>query len=154
MRKTPPHASRLRIGRVSEPGLVYLITTATQQRQAFFSDFSVARRVTRVLSECDAAGSSATLAFVLMPDHLHWLIELRANDLSSVVRRFKSVSARSVNVWRNTPGAQLWQPGFHDRALRREEDLIEVARYVIANPVRAGLVKSVRDYPHWDAVWL
>ena len=35
-----------------------------------------------------------------------------------------------------------------------DEDLVAVARYIVANPVRAGLVKNVRDYPHWDAVWL
>jgi len=29
-----------------------------------------------------------------------------------------------------------------------------VARYIVANPLRAGLVESVRDYPHWDAIWL
>jgi hypothetical protein len=38
--------------------------------------------------------------------------------------------------------------------LRRDEDLRAVARYVILNPVRAGLVQRVGDYPHWDAVWL
>ncbi|MFP3408382.1 transposase, partial [Pseudomonas sp. SIMBA_065] len=48
----------------------------------------------------------------------------------------------------------IWQPGYQDHALRREERLVHVARYIVANPLRAGLVKSVRDYPHWDAVWL
>jgi hypothetical protein len=48
----------------------------------------------------------------------------------------------------------LWQRGFHDHALRQDDDLAAAARYVIANPVRRGLVKRVADYPHWDAVWL
>jgi hypothetical protein len=48
----------------------------------------------------------------------------------------------------------VWQTSFHDHALRREEDVLSVARFVVANPLRAGLVKSLRDYPHWDAVWL
>ena len=34
------------------------------------------------------------------------------------------------------------------------KDLRELARYVVANPLRAGLVQSLRDYPHWDAEWL
>ena len=42
----------------------------------------------------------------------------------------------------------------HDRALRRDEDLLAVARYIVANPLRAGLVRRVGDYPLWDAVWL
>ena len=53
-----------------------------------------------------------------------------------------------------TLGARLWQTGFHDHALRREEDLAATARYLIANPLRAGLVQRVGDYPFWDAVWV
>ena len=48
----------------------------------------------------------------------------------------------------------VWQPGFHDRALRKNEDLVTASRYIVANPVRAGLVEHIADYPHWDAVWL
>jgi putative transposase len=48
----------------------------------------------------------------------------------------------------------LWQKGFHDHAVRGDEDMRALARYVVANPVRAGLVRSVREYPHWDARWL
>ncbi|MNN75503.1 hypothetical protein D3C81_1918110 [compost metagenome] len=49
---------------------------------------------------------------------------------------------------------KVWQSGYHDHALRRDEDLKAAARYLVANPLRAGLVKSVRDYPFWNAVWL
>jgi REP element-mobilizing transposase RayT len=51
-------------------------------------------------------------------------------------------------------GLDLWQKGFHDRALRREDDLAEVARYVVSNPVRAGLVSKTGAYSHWDAIWV
>jgi putative transposase len=51
-------------------------------------------------------------------------------------------------------GQAIWQSSFHDRALRSEAELKPAARYVIANPVRAGLVASVRDYPFWNAAWL
>ncbi|MNN82247.1 hypothetical protein D3C81_1991650 [compost metagenome] len=48
----------------------------------------------------------------------------------------------------------LWQQGYHDRALRRDEDLVKLARYVVANPLRAGLVEKLGDYPLWDAIWV
>jgi hypothetical protein len=51
-------------------------------------------------------------------------------------------------------GQAVWQSGFHDRALRQEEELQTIARYIVANPLRAGLVKRVGDYAHWDAMWL
>lgn len=38
--------------------------------------------------------------------------------------------------------------------MRYDEDLLKAARYIIANPLRARLVKRVGDYPLWDAVWL
>ncbi|MGH8412134.1 MAG: REP-associated tyrosine transposase, partial [Pseudomonas sp.] len=38
--------------------------------------------------------------------------------------------------------------------IRRDEDLPAVARYIVANPLRAGLVEKIGDYPLWDAVWL
>jgi hypothetical protein len=38
--------------------------------------------------------------------------------------------------------------------VRAEEDLRDAARYIVANPVRAGLCTHVKDYPLWDAVWL
>lgn len=68
-------------------------------------------------------------------------------DLSRCMGGVKSVSARQL-------GMPLWQKGFHDHAVRKEEDLPALARYVVANPVRAGLVQRVGQYPHWDAIWL
>ena len=83
-----------------------------------------------------------------MPDHVHWLVQLNSGaNLGEVVRRFKA----KVSV---VLGSPVWQRGFHDRALRKGEDVVGVARYIVANPVRAGLARRVGDYPHWDAAWL
>lgn len=86
-------------------------------------------------------------------DHLHWLIVLQKSALENTVRDFKSSTARQVNRMRETTGA-LWQAGFHDHAVRRDEDIQALARYIVANPLRAWLVSRVGDYPLWDAVWL
>jgi hypothetical protein len=48
----------------------------------------------------------------------------------------------------------LWQRAFYDHALRKDEDVRQIARYIIANPLRRGLVKDVGDYLLWDAAWL
>ncbi|MCP1606267.1 REP element-mobilizing transposase RayT [Pseudomonas citronellolis] len=89
-----------------------------------------------------------------MPDHAHWLLELgKGERLETSVGRLKAVSARQLNDWRMAHGA-VWAAAFHDHALRREEDLLPTARYIIANPVRAGLTRRVGDYPFWNAVWL
>ena len=94
------------------------------------------------------------LAWVLMPDHVHWLVQLGTEGtLHGVIRRLKAASAREANRALGRRGA-LWAPAYFERALRAEDDVAGVARYIVANPLRAGLVKSVRDYPSWDAVWL
>ena len=65
----------------------------------------------------------------------------------------KSSSSRTLNRAMGRSG-RIWTAGFHDHALRKEEDVKRVARYVIANPLRAGLVEQIGDYPLWDAIWL
>lgn len=150
----PPHARKLRTGRVSEIGRGYVITTVTQDRLPLFTDFHLARLAIRELHACDTTGICTTLAFVLMPDHLHWLLQLTEGTLPDLLRRYKSCSGSAINRERNTPGEAVWQAGFHDHAIRDGADLQPVARYLVANPLRAGLVASVREYSHWDAAWL
>jgi REP element-mobilizing transposase RayT len=150
-----PHAKDLRKGRSSVPGQIYLVTTKTLNRRRVFLDLYDARLLIACFKHLQEIGYAQTLAFVVMPDHLHWLLQVGAEKtLSEVVRRAKGAAARSINARHGSADGMLWQSGFHDHALRREEDLREVARYIVANPLRAGLVGRVGDYPHWDAVWL
>jgi REP element-mobilizing transposase RayT len=153
LRSDKPHAGALRRGRFSEPGRVYLLTAVLHGREALFQDFALGRLLVAELREAHEFGLAHSLAWVVMPDHLHWLVQLENTTLNELMRRVKGRSSRQINQ-RLSRVCPLWQHGFHDRALRQEEDLRAVARYVIANPVRAGLVKRVADYPLWDAVWL
>lgn len=89
-----------------------------------------------------------------MPDHLHLIVELGGTELlSKLMQRVKAVTATSANLVSRRSGP-LWMAGFHDRALRKDEDVRAVARYVVVNPMRAGLAASIGDYPFWDALWL
>jgi len=146
---------RLRRGRFSEPNRIYLITTVTQDRVPLFCNFWLGREVVRAMHHHHASEWVESLAFVVMPDHLHWLVQLEDTvSLSRLMQSFKAYTARRINHFFDTPGTRRWQHGFHDHALRSEEDLVQTARYVVANPLRAGLVKKLGDYPLWDAVWL
>ena len=89
-----------------------------------------------------------------MPDHWHGIIRVGEGDeLSAVVQRLKTNTARQVRMEHPQIG-QVWANGFHDHALRADEAVAEAARYVIRNPVVAGLVKRVGDYPFWNVAWL
>jgi REP element-mobilizing transposase RayT len=144
----------LRAGRVSLASQVYLVTFTTYHRRRHFADFDRGCRMARAMCGFSRNSTTRVLAWVLMPDHWHGLVEVGAgDDLSDWVGRLKGASAFGLR--RAEPGVgRIWADGFHDHALREDEALVDCARYIVLNPVRAGLVVRVGDYPFWDAVWL
>ena len=148
-----PASHRLRCGRYAESNRIYLLTTNTFRRTPVFESFTLGRLVVNQFRIAQHQGIAKSLAWVVMPDHFHWLVELQQGSLGDLMQKTKSLSTKAVN---QSTGRKmtLWQKGFHDRALRREEDLVKVARYVVANPLRAGLVEKLGDYPLWDAKWV
>ena len=151
--KKPGHAA-LRRGRVSVFGQRYRVTFTTHGRQALFSNHALALDAAREIHDRRSWQKATLLAWVLMPDHWHGLIELgEGESLPDLMRSFKANVSRRLRV--HWPGlGPVWGKSFHDRALRRDEDAIALARYIVLNPVRAGLVHKVGDYPFWDAAWL
>tara|TARA_R110001583_G_scaffold139179_1_gene291381 strand:+ start:433 stop:885 length:453 start_codon:yes stop_codon:yes gene_type:complete len=147
--------NRLQTGRCSEPEREYFITFATHNRIRVFDDFHSARILIQQLSQLDEDNCLFPQAWVVMPDHVHILAILGAVcSLSECMQQLKGRSSRIINGHQGEHHPPLWQPGFYDRALRSEEDRLAIARYIVANPLRAGLVKRLADYPHWDSVWL
>jgi len=147
-----PHGKDLRKGRFSEINRIYHITTITVDRYPWFSDFDCGRIVVKKLKHEEVRAD--TLAFVLMPDHLHWLMQLKESaDLGRVVGNIKSWSSLELNRHLGREGS-IWQSGFHDHALRKEEDIEDAARYIVANPLWSGIVQEIGQYSLWDAVWL
>ena len=143
----------LRRRRWSESGRVYLLTTVAHDRQKLFPDWKTASVAASVMSRADNWPRANLLCWVLMPDHWQGLVELSGEvQLAEVVRVAKGRSARSISLVLGRTGA-VWMPGFHDRALRHENSIVDATRYIVANPLRAGLVERVGEYPFWDALW-
>ena len=150
----PGHRA-LRKGRHSIREQTYLITTVCTHRIRCFEDWSCASHVAAILAEPRLWRGSRLQCWVLMPDHLHFMVTLGTNEsLSQLVRRIKAVTSRAANHVLGCEGSVVWARGYHDRALRREEDMRVFARYVITNPIRAGIAATCGAYPYWDAVWL
>ena len=144
----------LRRGRHSLAHQVYCITTVTRDRQPVFTDITAARLLVRELRRLHEKGDVISLAWVVMPDHLHWMIQLNERwPLSRVVKTLKARSALTINRYLCQHGS-LWQRAYHDRAARKDQDIRQIARYIVANPLRAGLVRDIGDYPHWDCIWM
>jgi REP element-mobilizing transposase RayT len=91
-------------------------------------------------------------AAVIMPDHLHFVAVLRQDSLDLLMHSLKSYTAKEINTLLKRHG-KFWQPQYHDHALRKDEDLNEVIRYTLNNPVRAGLVDDFHEYPYWYCRW-
>ena len=130
-----------------------MVTATCDMRRPVFGREQEARIA---MDEFDAQareGNCVNLAYVVMPDHVHWIFQLTSNGrLSGVVAKAKGRSAHRINRLKNRRG-RIWQPGFHDHAVRQEEDLENLANYVIHNPVRAGLVVEPGDYRYWWSAW-
>jgi REP element-mobilizing transposase RayT len=143
----------LRQGRVSLPGHFYLLTTTTHHRRRLFVDPACARIASQVIHSDSTWGNARLFAWVLMPDHWHGLLQLGDEPLARVMNRFKANLTRALHVSCAMNG-RIWDRSFHDHALRADGDIRRTARYLVANPIRASLVKSALDYPYWNAVWL
>ena len=148
-----PHGRDLRKGRHPQTGRIYFITTSTKDRLPWFIESDLASLMSGLIESYLNNKHCRCLCWVVMPDHIHLLIELQSTMLAGTINRLKSGSARILNRQIGRAGP-FWQSGFDDHALRREEDIKEVARYIVGNPIRAGLVEKFGDYPFWNAVWL
>lgn len=149
-RDTPaesPGYRALRRGRCSLPGQAYLLTTVTRKRHLYVANPQLAMIACRTIAMRSTWPNAELLAWILMPDHWHGLLVLRDESLSSAMNRFKAVMTQAMCRQAFLAGS-LWSRGFHDHALRAEEDIRRVARYIITNPVRAGIVESVSEYPY------
>jgi REP element-mobilizing transposase RayT len=143
----------LRKGRYSQRNRIYFITTVTEKRVRWFEQYGLAHELARKFQDQKCLPGAECLCWVIMPDHVHLLIRLGDIELSKVMKAFKAITAQAMNRAIGRKG-RFWQPGFYDHGLRKEENIREIARYIVANPLRAKLVKKIGDYPFWNAVWL
>ncbi len=124
----------------------YFLTLCTGRRQPWFRDADTARSVIAQLLRYAGVLGFDVIAYCVMPDHVHALVEGRTDhaDLRLFVHRWK----RSTGFeWRRRSSHPLWQEGYFDYILRDEDATAGIVRYIVGNPLRAGLVEQIADYP-------
>jgi len=124
----------------------YSVTICVERREHVFVSEMTVGPVRTHLARTSTGEDVAVIAYCFMPDHLHLLVEVVSDgaDFRNFMRLFKQASSYH---WKLRHGRELWQRSYFDHVLRDDEDTIAVARYILGNPVRAGLVSSPDDYP-------
>ena len=138
-----------------EQGMCFSLTLGTADRDRVFTDAKLVDACIKELNVTAAKYDLSVFAYCFMPDHLHLLAAAPEGvGMLNAVRHFKQLTSYR---FRNLPqyrGEALWQRGFYDHALRKEEDINVVAGYIWGNPVRAGIVVDINAYSHWGSlVW-
>jgi putative transposase len=128
----------------------YFLTMCTHQRTRYFVDDRHVALVSEQFQRASHEQAFAVIAYCFMPDHVHLLIAGERDDAD--LKRFtKHAKQYSGFYFRQLTGLCLWQRYGYERVLRNAEATPAAARYLIANPVRAGMVQTPADYPFWGS---
>ena len=91
------------------------------------------------------------LAWCVMPNHLHVLMQTRENwPLSTILHSWKSFTANAINRHLERNG-EVWMADYFDRFIRDDLHLAAVIEYIHGNPVKAGLVDDERVWRYSSA---
>jgi len=98
-------------------------------------------------------------AVIVMPDHVHLILSPYRDSqgcvfgLAEITNGIKGASAHTINMVLGRRGT-VWQDESFDRVLRTSESLTSKTDYILANPVRKGLVASSQQWPWVWTEWM
>ncbi len=126
---------------------LHFITFSCFQRLPFLETPEPKNTVEAVLEQTRARHEARIYAYVLMPEHIHLLInEPPSILLAQFLKALKQITSRKLRGDRR----QFWQDRYFDSNIHGEEARSEVIRYIHRNPVKRGLVASPEQYP-WSS---
>ncbi len=125
--------------RIEYPGALYHVTSRGNKRQDIFSNDNDRGIFLHVLSTLTETHNWICHAYCLMDNHYHLLIETVEANLSIGMRDLNGIYTQQYNKVHDSVG-HLLQGRYHAYVIEKESYLLQVARYVVLNPVRAGMV--------------
>ena len=130
----------------------YFLTILTKDHDAYFKEAEVVSHLNNLLLETAKSEGFDVLVYCFMPDHLHLLV--MGMDDKSNLKRFISLFKQKSGYWfKKNYSENLWHISYYDHVLRKEESIEGVARYILENPVRKGLVSDYKEYPFSWSFW-
>lgn len=135
--------------RLELSGGLYHVTSRGDRCEDIYID-DIDREVwLETLAQCCERYNWAIHAWCQMTNHYHLIIETAEGNLSAGMRQLNGVYTQKVNRLHNRVG-HVFQGRFKGILVERDSYLMELARYVVLNPVRAGMVKHTRQWP-WSS---
>lgn len=135
--------------RLEFPGAVYHITARGNARENIFLDDADRRKFLDLLGQEVRQQGWRLYAYCLMDNHYHLLLETPEPNLVAGMRRLNGVYTQAFNRRHDRVGHVL-QGRYKSILVDRDAYLLELCRYVVLNPVRAGMVKRPEDWP-WSS---
>jgi len=131
--------------RIEFPGAVYHVTSRGDRRENIYEDDADRERFLEILGEVVTRFRWLCHAYCLMTNHYHLLVETAEANLSRGMRHLNGVYTQASNRRHGRVG-HVFQGRFKAILVERESYLLELARYLVLNPVRAGIVPEPGDW--------
>src|ERR671924_2148265 len=135
--------------RIQYDGALYHVTSRGNERKWIFRDDFDRKLFLNILSQINQRFNWLCHAYCLMTNHYHLLIETPDGNLSKGMRQLNGVYTQRFNRQHGRVG-HVFQGRYKAIIVQKESYLVELARYVVLNPVRARMVRSLAEWP-WSS---
>jgi putative transposase len=136
-----------RRNKIDSTDALYFLTIVTRDRRRLFREREDFVLLWRVMQRVAQRFEAVYPAWVLLPNHLHWLLRPGRADHSDLVFAFKrGVGAEFKKAGQLQSGTKLWQDRFWEHTIRDEDDAERCMNYIHYNPVKHGLVEGPREW--------
>jgi putative transposase len=132
--------------RVEYPGALYHVTSRGNDRQDIFRSEKDRAYFLGILDHLVERFHFVIHAYCLMDNHYHLLVETPQGNLSKGMRQLNGVYTQRFN-WKYEKTGHLFQGRYKSIIVDKDAYLLELARYVVLNPVRARMAESPEAWP-------
>jgi len=135
--------------RLEFPGAIYHITSRGDRQEAIYEGDADRQQWLEILSRVCERYNWSIHAYCLMGNHYHILLETADGNLSKGMRQLNGVYTQYFNRQHNRVG-HVYQGRYKAILVEKDSYLLELSRYVVLNPVRAGMIKNMDEW-HWSS---
>ncbi len=135
--------------RLEFPGAIYHLTNRGNARQDIFADNDDRERFLTILADSVMRFNWICHAYCLMENHYHLLMETPDPNLSRGMRQLNGMYTQAFNR-RHSRVGHVFQGRYKSILVEKDAHLLELCRYIVFNPVAAGMVKSPEQWP-WSS---